>query len=139
VDAKADAGADDASKASKEHNASNAHTASKEHKASKAEAEAEAETAREAAILAAAAAAAESIPRGDFRRHCNTCKQPYEALHRFYHQLCPACGDFNLQKRTQTADLAGFVCIVTGGRIRIGYEIVLKLLRAGATVLATSR
>ena len=29
--------------------------------------------------------------------------------------------------------------LVTGGRIKIGYEIVLKLLRDGATVFATTR
>ena len=32
-----------------------------------------------------------------------------------------------------------YVALVTGGRVRIGYEIVLKLLRAGAHVLATTR
>jgi hypothetical protein len=38
-----------------------------------------------------------SVPHiGSFRRHCNVCKQPYPALHSFYHQvrhipflLCP--------------------------------------------------
>ena len=39
----------------------------------------------------------------------------------------------------QSADLRGHVCVVTGGRVRIGYEIVLKLLRAGAYVLTTTR
>ena len=31
------------------------------------------------------------------------------------------------------------VCIVTGGRVRIGYCVVVKLLRAGAFVLTTTR
>merc|ERR1740121_220173 len=31
------------------------------------------------------------------------------------------------------------VCVVTGGRVRIGFAIVLKLLRAGAFVLTTTR
>jgi len=35
--------------------------------------------------------------------------------------------------------MTGMVCVVTGGRVRIGYEIVLKLLRAGAFVLTTTR
>ena len=39
----------------------------------------------------------------------------------------------------QSADMAGMVAIVTGGRVRIGYATVLKLLRAGAHVLTTSR
>ena len=53
--------------------------------------------------------------------------------------MCPECGDFNFSKRNQTADLVGFVALVTGARIKIGFEIGLKLLRDGATVIATSR
>lgn len=76
---------------------------------------------------------------GDFRLNCNVCKSEYLSRHPFYHQLCPRCGDFNYMKRLSTADLKGYVCLVTGGRVRIGYQIVLKLLRAGATVLTTTR
>ena len=76
---------------------------------------------------------------GEFRRHCNICKSEYLSLHSFYHQLCPRCGDFNFAKRLQSAQLGGFVCLVTGGRVRIGLQIALKLLRAGATVVVTSR
>ena len=60
-------------------------------------------------------------------------------MHHFYHQLCPPCAELNYAKRLQTADLAGYVCVVTGGRVRIGFEIVLKLLQAGAYVLTTTR
>jgi len=35
--------------------------------------------------------------------------------------------------------MQGMVVIVTGARIKIGFRIALKLLRAGATVIATSR
>ena len=42
-------------------------------------------------------------------------------------------------KRVQSADMRGMVCLVTGGRIRIGFQICLKLLRAGAYVLTTTR
>jgi hypothetical protein len=35
--------------------------------------------------------------------------------------------------------LAGYVCVVTGGRVRIGYQICLKLLRGGGTVITTTR
>ena len=31
--------------------------------------------------------------------------------------------------RLQSADMTGMVAVVTGGRVRIGYEIALKLLR----------
>jgi NAD(P)-dependent dehydrogenase (short-subunit alcohol dehydrogenase family) len=42
-------------------------------------------------------------------------------------------------KRNQTADFNGFVALVTGARIKIGFEIAVKLLRDGATVIATTR
>ena len=71
---------------------------------------------------------------------CYICKIKYEEVHHFYDKLCPACADFNWKKRHQTADLTDMVCLVTGGRIKIGYEIALKLLRArAAKVIVTSR
>ena len=78
-------------------------------------------------------------PIGSFRKHCNICKQPYDKLHSFYHQLCLRCADFNLEKRFATAQLNGYIAVVTGGRVRIGYQICLRLLRAGATVISTTR
>jgi hypothetical protein len=84
-------------------------------------------------------AKAASIPVGSLRRYCACCKEPYHQLHSFYHQLCSRCAILNYEKRKQTADMDGMVAIVTGGRVRIGYQIALKLLRAGATVLVTSR
>jgi hypothetical protein len=35
--------------------------------------------------------------------------------------------------------IPGYVCVVTGGRVRIGYQICLKLLRGGGTVITTTR
>lgn len=37
------------------------------------------------------------------------------------------------------ANMTGMVCIVTGGRTKIGYRSALKLLRCGATVIVTTR
>jgi NAD(P)-dependent dehydrogenase (short-subunit alcohol dehydrogenase family) len=73
------------------------------------------------------------------RQHCYVCKVKYTALHPFYDQLCPACGDFNFAKRTETADLRGRVALLTGGRVKIGYQAGLKLLRAGASLVVTTR
>jgi NAD(P)-dependent dehydrogenase (short-subunit alcohol dehydrogenase family) len=73
------------------------------------------------------------------RRICYVCKQPFTQLHSFYDCLCPACGDLNLRKRSQTADLTGRVALVTGGRVKIGYHTALKLLHAGASVVITTR
>ena len=72
-------------------------------------------------------------------RNCYVCKGVYTKLHHFYDSMCQDCGDFNYAKRFQTADLTGQVAIVTGSRLKIGYHITLILLRAGATVVATTR
>jgi len=72
-------------------------------------------------------------------QHCYVCKQPFSKLHRYYDSLCAACGDFNYAKRMQSADLAGHYALVTGARVKIGYQTALKLLRAGAHVVATTR
>jgi len=45
----------------------------------------------------------------------------------------------NYEKRNQMADLKGKVAILTGGRVKIGYQCGLKLLRCGATVIVTTR
>ena len=72
-------------------------------------------------------------------RSCYVCKVRYRFLHPFYDQLCETCGPFNYIKRHQTADLTDKIAIVTGSRVKIGYQVCIKLLRAGATVVATTR
>lgn len=72
-------------------------------------------------------------------RSCYVCKIRFRELHHFYDQLCPTCAPLNWEKRHQTADLTNRVAIVTGARVKIGYQTCLKLLRAGATVVATTR
>ncbi len=72
-------------------------------------------------------------------QHCYVCKQKYTAVHHFYDQMCPTCAEFNFTKRTETADLAGRVALLTGGRVKIGYQAGIKLLRAGASVVVTTR
>ncbi|RJE74247.1 SDR family NAD(P)-dependent oxidoreductase [Reichenbachiella sp. MSK19-1] len=72
-------------------------------------------------------------------RQCYVCKEEYHRLHHFYDTMCKNCGDFNYAKRFQTADMTGQVALVTGSRLKIGYHITLLMLRAGATVIATTR
>jgi NAD(P)-dependent dehydrogenase (short-subunit alcohol dehydrogenase family) len=67
------------------------------------------------------------------------CKRKYASLHFFYDQMCPECAAFNYAKRTETADLHGRVALLTGGRVKIGYQAGLKLLRAGAELIVTTR
>ena len=78
-------------------------------------------------------------PRLHQERACYVCKQPFSTLHRYYDSMCEACGDFNYAKREQTADLEGRYALVTGARVKIGYQASLKLLRAGAHVVVTTR
>jgi len=72
-------------------------------------------------------------------RNCYVCKDVFTTLHHFYDTMCKTCGDFNYAKRFQTADLTDQVALVTGSRLKIGYHITLMMLRAGATVIATTR
>jgi NAD(P)-dependent dehydrogenase (short-subunit alcohol dehydrogenase family) len=72
-------------------------------------------------------------------RKCYVCKAPYGRLHPFYDQLCRACGDENLARRTATVDLRGRVALVTGARVKIGYQAAILLLRAGCSVVACTR
>src|SRR5262245_559002 len=72
-------------------------------------------------------------------QHCYVCKQKYSVIHHFYDQLCASCADLNFRKRTELADLSGRVALLTGGRVKIGYQAGLKLLRAGATLIVTTR
>jgi NAD(P)-dependent dehydrogenase (short-subunit alcohol dehydrogenase family) len=78
-------------------------------------------------------------PRLRQERDCYICKQPFAKVHRYYDSMCEPCGDFNYGKREQSADLSGHYALVTGARVKIGYQASLKLLRAGAHVIVTTR
>ena len=80
----------------------------------------------------------------DFRevvepQNCYICKQDYSSIHHFYDQLCPKCAELNFFKRTESADLRGRVALLTGGRVKIGYQAGIKLLRAGAQLIVCTR
>ncbi|MBI3829314.1 MAG: SDR family oxidoreductase [Planctomycetes bacterium] len=72
-------------------------------------------------------------------RDCYVCKAPFTRLQFFYDSMCPACAEFNYAKRFFTTPLDGRVAVVTGARVKIGFQAALKLLRAGASVVATTR
>lgn len=72
-------------------------------------------------------------------QHCYICKRHYSPIHPFYDQLCPPCAELNFRKRTELADLRGRVALLTGGRVKIGYQAGIKLLRAGAELIVTTR
>ena len=72
-------------------------------------------------------------------RQCYACKARFSQLHVFYAQLCPTCAEVNYAMRHLSCDLTGRVALLTGARVKIGFEVGLKLLRAGATLYATTR
>ncbi len=72
-------------------------------------------------------------------RGCYVCKTEFRKVHFFYDSMCSDCADYNYQKRFQTASLAGRVALITGARIKIGYQAALMMLRAGARVIVTTR
>jgi NAD(P)-dependent dehydrogenase (short-subunit alcohol dehydrogenase family) len=82
---------------------------------------------------------AESGPELLEPRKCYVCKAEFRRLHAFYDQLCPPCAELNWEKRNQTADLSGRVALITGARVKIGYQAAVLLLRAGARVIVTTR
>jgi len=88
---------------------------------------------------------AHEVPRlssaGDVRdeRSCYVCKRKFRSLHFFYDAMCGTCGDLNWHKRSQTAALSGRVALITGSRVKIGYQAAIMMLRAGAQVIVSTR
>jgi NAD(P)-dependent dehydrogenase (short-subunit alcohol dehydrogenase family) len=79
------------------------------------------------------------VPETEDSRKCYVCKKEFSTVHHFYDRLCLTCADENFAKRTELADLTGRVALLTGGRVKIGYQAGIKLLRAGARLIVTTR
>ena len=73
------------------------------------------------------------------RRVCYCCEKDIVTPHKFYSEMCESCGELNYQKRIQRIDLRNHHALVTGGRIKIGFETARLLLEMGADVTVTSR
>jgi NAD(P)-dependent dehydrogenase (short-subunit alcohol dehydrogenase family)/predicted Zn-ribbon and HTH transcriptional regulator len=101
--------------------------------------------ARETAVFSAPLQISESVKSNDAQlvlqstRNCYVCKAEFTQLHFYYDSMCPRCARLNYQKRFQTADLKKQVALITGSRLKIGYQSTLMMLRAGALVIATTR
>ena len=81
----------------------------------------------------------EPPPETEESRVCYVCKTRFSTVHHFYDRLCMPCAEENFAKRTELADLSGRVALLTGGRVKIGYQAGIKLLRAGARLIVTTR
>ncbi|MGW1179290.1 SDR family oxidoreductase [Kitasatospora sp. NPDC002543] len=93
-------------------------------------------TRREDAPLAAAGG-----PVGELLvpHKCYVCKQAYRRVDGFYHRLCPDCAADNTTRRALGTDLRGRRALLTGGRVKIGFQLALMMLRDGAELIVTSR
>ncbi|MFD9222563.1 SDR family NAD(P)-dependent oxidoreductase [Streptomyces sp. NPDC060064] len=72
-------------------------------------------------------------------RRCYVCKSFYRQADSFYHLLCPECAADNTARRTMSTDLSGRRALLTGGRVKIGFQLALMMLRDGVELLVTSR
>ncbi|KAK9832166.1 hypothetical protein WJX74_001223 [Apatococcus lobatus] len=78
------------------------------------------------------------LPR-DRRFHCYGCSKKCRSTHPVYVFCCHECGRrFQLNRHLST-DLSDHVALVTGARTKLGHQIVVKLLKAGASVIGTTR
>ncbi len=80
-----------------------------------------------------------SLPDRLEPHHCYVCKKRYSGVHHFYDQMCLQCAELNYRKRGESTDLSGRVALLTGGRVKIGYQAGIKLLRCGAELIVTTR
>ncbi|GAA2424726.1 SDR family NAD(P)-dependent oxidoreductase [Streptomyces macrosporus] len=72
-------------------------------------------------------------------RRCYTCKRPYRRADAFYHLLCPECAADHSARRRMRTDLTGRRALLTGGRVKIGFQLALMMLRDGAELIVTTR
>ncbi|MER5864864.1 SDR family oxidoreductase [Kitasatospora sp. NPDC002040] len=80
-------------------------------------------------------------PVGELRsaQHCYVCKRTYRQVDSFYHRLCPDCAADHTARRGLSTDLRGRRALLTGGRVKIGFQLALMMLRDGAELTVTSR
>lgn len=78
------------------------------------------------------------LPPGQYRS-CYGCSKRINVVHSNYVYSCVSCGERFQKYRHLQRNLSGYVCLVTGARTKLGHQIALKLARAGANVICTSR
>lgn len=72
-------------------------------------------------------------------RICYGCSRPFRRSHPVYLYSCASCGNTFQKYRHHTRNLNGRVALVTGGRTKLGHQVVLKLLRTHCHVIVTTR
>jgi len=70
---------------------------------------------------------------------CYGCNRMCPSTHPVYVFYCIDCGAFFQKQRHHTRDLTGKYALVVGARTKLGHQVMIKLLAAGATVIGTTR
>lgn len=70
---------------------------------------------------------------------CYGCNKEINKIHKNYVFSCTDCGSIFQKYRHLSKDLTGYTSLVVGGRTKLGHQTVVKLLKAGAKVYATTR
>ncbi len=68
-------------------------------------------------------------------RNCLMCRKNVVE----HYGICEECAGLNRNMRNMPCDFSGKTAVVTGGRIKIGYAVCLRMLRNGAKVIAVTR
>lgn len=89
------------------------------------------------------AATALNNPKKWVQLNCYICRLRIHKPHRIFSAMCEPCGEFNLAGSSASLPhnlrLDGRTALVTGARINLGFHVVLRLLRCGASVIASTR
>lgn len=68
---------------------------------------------------------------------CYVCRSQH--VDRKKSLFCENCKNLNVSKRSIKAHLDDKIAVVTGGRVKIGFETAIRLLECNCTVIVTSR
>lgn len=95
------------------------------------------------ATRAFVAASALKKPGKQTQTRCYICRLRNDRPHKIFSAMCEPCGEFNLAGSSaslpQNLRLEGKTALVTGARVNLGFHVVLRLLRCGASVIASTR
>lgn len=89
------------------------------------------------------AATALNKPKIWVQKNCYICRLRIHKPHKIFSAMCEPCGEFNLAGSSASLPhnlrLEGRTALVTGARVNLGFHVVLRLLRCGAFVIASTR
>lgn len=89
------------------------------------------------------AATALNKPKTWVQKKCYICSLRIHKPHKVFSAMCEPCGEFNLAGSSVSLPhnlrLEGRTALVTGARVNLGFHVVLRLLRCGASVIASTR